>query len=285
MTKNGSTRTTQLEDAAAPREGDRLLRRLEALMTKPSHDLEERIFDRFVVVPSPLADVFVAFNNKGVRYVELAESSGEQSALIDRYERRFGRPIALGSSAPSGLAKSLQTGHIGELRFDLSTLTPFERDVLAKTSEIPRGEVRPYGWVAAEIGRPRAVRATGSALAHNPIPLLIPCHRVVKSDGALGNYGLGTSMKEALLRFEGVDVDALHSYTSEHVRFVGSNTTHIVCYPTCRAARQIGARHRIAFSSLGGAQASGFRPCKLCRPIEGGPSRRPDSPSPRARTR
>jgi O-6-methylguanine DNA methyltransferase len=54
--------------------------------------------------------------------------------------------------------------------------------------EIPPGEVRPYSWIAREIGRPGAVRATGSALAKNPVPLLIPCHRVVRSDGRIGKY-------------------------------------------------------------------------------------------------
>ena len=71
------------------------------------------------------------------------------------------------------------------LQFDLRRLSPFERDVLRKTLEIPRGEARTYGWIAREIGRPGAVRAVGSALNKNPIPLLIPCHRVVRSDGQI----------------------------------------------------------------------------------------------------
>ena len=69
--------------------------------------------------------------------------------------------------------------------------------MLTKTLEIPSGEVRPYGWVAREIGRPKAVRAVGSALGRNPVPVLIPCHRVVRSDGHVGNYGLGVPMKRA----------------------------------------------------------------------------------------
>ena len=66
---------------------------------------------------------------------------------------------------------------------DLRGHSPFEQDVWRKALEIPRGEVRPYGWVAAEIGRPRAVRAVGTALGHNPVPLIVPCHRVVRTDG------------------------------------------------------------------------------------------------------
>ena len=88
------------------------------------------------------------------------------------------------------------------MRYDLSGLSPFERAVLTKTLEIPLGEVRPYGWVAREIGRPRAVRAVGSALGRNPVPVLIPCHRVVRSDGALSGYRWGVRRKRTLLERE-----------------------------------------------------------------------------------
>ena len=71
---------------------------------------------------------------------------------------------------------------------DLRGHTEFERDVWRKALDIPRGEVRPYGWIAAEIGRPRAVRAVGTALGHNPVPLIVPCHRVVRTDGSIGQY-------------------------------------------------------------------------------------------------
>src|SRR5207245_627003 len=73
----------------------------------------------------------------------------------------------------------------------------------------PRGEVRPYSWIAREIGRPAAARAVGTALAHNPIPFLIPCHRVVRSDGRVGGYLFGPKLKRRVLADEGVDVGAL----------------------------------------------------------------------------
>ena len=91
---------------------------------------------------------------------------------------------------PVGLAAALRSGKATSLRYDLDALTEFERAVLAKALEIPAGEVRPYGWIAREIGRPKAVRAVGTALGRNPVPLLIPCHRVVRSDGRIGNYAL-----------------------------------------------------------------------------------------------
>ena len=77
-----------------------------------------------------------------------------------------------------------------------------KRDVLGATSTIPRGQTRPYGWIAAEIGRPKAVRAVGTAVGRNPVPLLIPCHRVVRSDGSPGEYVFGPDAKQALLARE-----------------------------------------------------------------------------------
>ncbi len=80
---------------------------------------------------------------------------------------------------------------------NLAWLPDFERQVLIKTLEIPRGEVRPYSWIAAELGRPLAVRAVGNALARNPVPFVVPCHRVVRSDGRIGNYGAGGPRSQA----------------------------------------------------------------------------------------
>lgn len=83
--------------------------------------------------------------------------------------------------------------------------------MLAATGRIPAGEVRPYGWVAREAGRPNAWRAVGSVLARNPVPLLVPCHRVVRSDGDLGQYIFGPASKEALLRGEDANLDEARS--------------------------------------------------------------------------
>src|SRR5439155_77436 len=135
------------------------------------------------------------------------------------FRARFGRQAYPVDRPPAGLAEALgsqlrgetaPSGHRRKIAFDLRGLSEFERAVLLKALEIPRGEVRPYAWIAREIGRPKAVRAVGTALAHNPIPLLIPCHRVVRSDGQIGNYGLGGSgAKRAVLAAEGVDPESL----------------------------------------------------------------------------
>ncbi|MFQ5948397.1 MAG: methylated-DNA--[protein]-cysteine S-methyltransferase [Acidimicrobiia bacterium] len=86
---------------------------------------------------------------------------------------------------------------------DAAGRTQFERDVYRTVAAIPAGETRSYGEVAAAAGRPGAARAVGAAMARNPFPPLIPCHRVVAADGRLGGYGGGLALKKALLRIEG----------------------------------------------------------------------------------
>jgi len=85
----------------------------------------------------------------------------------------------------------------------MNKLTPFERKVLQAALEIPLGETRTYAWVAERIGNPKAVRAVGRALRKNPYPLIIPCHRVIHSDGSVGKYaGKDNGRKKELLDLE-----------------------------------------------------------------------------------
>ena len=81
--------------------------------------------------------------------------------------------------------------------------TDFQRHVWNTIQQIPYGEVRSYKWIAEQIGRPKAVRAVGSAVGANPVSILNPCHRVIRSNGALGGYGGGLERKRLLLAFEG----------------------------------------------------------------------------------
>jgi O-6-methylguanine DNA methyltransferase len=153
---------------------------------------------------------------------------------------------------------------------DLRRHTPFEQAVWRKALEIPRGEVRPYGWIAAEIGRPKAVRAVGTALAHNPVPLVVPCHRVVRSDGLIGQYSLGgPDNKRAILSAEGLDPVGLEELARAGIRYFGSDTTRIYCLPSCRHARRVTDRHRVTFRSRVESEAAGYRACKVCRPSSG----------------
>ena len=221
--------------------------------------------DRYAELETPIGPVFVAYSGDRV-------SAVMRAADADDFERafraRFGRPIRPAAELPAWLARAFAEGgsRISATRLELRGLSEFERAVLLKALEIPRGEVRTYGWIAREIGRPGAVRAVGSALGRNPIPLLIPCHRVVRSDGMIGHYAFGRDAKCAALAAEGVEPAALEGLARAGIRYYGSDTTGIYCFPTCRNARRIAERHRVPFGSAAAAAAAGYRPCKACRP-------------------
>ena len=106
-----------------------------------------------------------------------------------------------------GLVKRLESYFNGRKvifpdKLDLSTATPFQIKVWETTRLIPYGETRSYHWVAEQMGQPAAARAVGQALARNPLPVIIPCHRVIAGDGKLGGYSGGLEMKQKLLRLE-----------------------------------------------------------------------------------
>jgi O-6-methylguanine DNA methyltransferase len=222
--------------------------------------------DWFAALETPVGPVEVAWSADGVTALRRA---GGGEAFERWFVRRLGRPVVR-AVPPDRLGAQVVEALVGRgrrLRFDLGALRPFERDVLRKTLEIPRGEVRTYAWVAREIGRPRAVRAVGTALGHNPIPLLIPCHRVLRSDGSLGEYSAGgPEAKRAILDLEGVDAAWLESLAQQGVRFVGSRTTQVFCMPTCRHARRIQPRNQVLLHDAHEARRAGFRPCAHCRP-------------------
>jgi O-6-methylguanine DNA methyltransferase len=144
--------------------------------------------------------------------------------------------------------------------------TPFQQLVWRALADIPFGETRSYQELADRIGRPTAVRAVARANALNPIPILIPCHRVVRTDGTIGRYAWGTEMKRELLEHEGLDPDEIESTAQRGVRVVGSDTTRIYCYPTCRHARRASTEHEVEFRSARAAEDAGYRACKVCRP-------------------
>jgi len=139
---------------------------------------------------------------------------------------------------------------------DLGALAPFQRAVLDVTRTIPFGEVRPYAWVAERIGKARAVRAVGTALGGNPIPLIVPCHRVLRSDGSLGGYRFGLPMKSRFLDLE-----------RETPALVGCSTTKIVCRRGCPHGQRMSPDREVVFASVQDARSVGYRPCRHCRPV------------------
>jgi len=124
----------------------------------------------------------------------------------------FSAPEALDHPIMEKLVAELNRYFSGDLKtfsvpLDLTQGTAFERAVWQELLRIPYGETRSYAEVAAAMGQPTAARAVGSANGKNCIPILIPCHRVIKADGRLGGYGSGVHVKKALLELEGLAVD------------------------------------------------------------------------------
>src|SRR5262245_27352322 len=156
--------------------------------------------DMYWRLESPVGPVFIAHSKAGISMVTRAKSGAD---FEKAFRRRHGRPVypekTVTPARVRALVRNLKGEGRKELRFDLRGLSEFERAVLMKAVEIPSGEVRPYSWIAKEIGHPGAVRAAGSALAKNPVPLLIPCHRVVRSDGHIGKYSLGGARNKRTL--------------------------------------------------------------------------------------
>ena len=224
---------------------------------------------RYATRLSALGPVFVAFTARGVSLVDLAGDPGRFEAA---YRARFGREVVPADGLPPRLAaavdRALVEGRTRGVPVDLAGLSEFQAAVLHRAADIPAGEVRPYSWVAREIGRPGSDRAVGHALAANPVPLVVPCHRVVRADGRFGRYSLGADAnKRLLLEAEGLEVAAYESLASRGVRYLGSNSTGIYCHPTCRHARRITVRHRVEFRDAQAATRAGFRPCRDCRPV------------------
>ena len=136
---------------------------------------------------------------------------------------------------------------------DLSAVPPFQRSALEIARTIPFGGVRSYAWVAQRIGHPRAARAVGTALGRNPVPPIVPCHRVRRSDGSLGGYLFGLSLKDRLLALE-----------RETPTLIGSTTTRIVCRRGCAHEQRVREENRVVFASVTDARSVGYRPCRVC---------------------
>ena len=231
---------------------------------------EVGLADLYARFDSPIGPLVVAWNGLGVSAVEAAaDDAAFEAAHLARTGRRA---FAVGPPARSGSDRRSPGGSSGDRRvridLDLRGHTDFERDVWLKALEIPRGEVRPYGWVAAEIGRPKAVRAVGTALGHNPVPLIVPVPPR-RPDGRHDRPVLAGRAGE-----QADDPAPRRAWTCRGwrgsprrgIRFVGSDTTKIFCLPTCRHARRVTDRHRLRVPLDGRGPGARLPACLVCRP-------------------
>jgi O-6-methylguanine DNA methyltransferase len=224
--------------------------------------IDTGLIDGFVSLASPVGMLNIAFNTRGISAVAPPEYE-----FVAGFERRFGRRVVAVDRLPNQLEvrvkRTLETGRLAKLPVDWRGQTNFQRAVLEAASSIPTGEVRPYGWIAARIGRPAAVRAVGSALGQNPVPVIVACHRVVRTDGTLGQYRFGAAMKAELLKAEGLD---FRPYPGV---LVGDKRTGVACYPSCRVARRTAPRYQHWLGSARQAIAAEYIACERCRPLLG----------------
>ena len=168
-------------------------------------------------------DVESAFGRVSLLWRETAQGPQVQRVVLPNEQRALaGRFPEAQGSAIAALAEQVQRFLAGaDVTFDLSLIaleacSAFQRRVLLAESAVPRGWVTTYGRIAAHLKMPGAARAVGGALAHNPFPLIIPCHRAVRSGGGLGGFRGGLEMKRALLRLEGLEVGADGCVRTEH---------------------------------------------------------------------
>jgi methylated-DNA-[protein]-cysteine S-methyltransferase len=192
-------------------------------LTPPADGLPPDLIDRLVAraaseglldvayarVDSPLGPLLAARTPRGLATLSYADFRGGVDAVVEDLATRLSPRILEAPGRLDDVRRQLDEYFAGrrdrfDMPLDLVLVAGFRRRVLEATAAIPFGETRSYAEVATAAGNAKAVRAAGTALGHNPIPIVVPCHRVLRSGGALGNYTGGVEKKEALLRIEGV---------------------------------------------------------------------------------
>jgi len=236
-------------------------------------DLRSRLVS-YRVFPSPLGHVLIARSEHGVSLVEYLH--GDSDVKSSRLARMAGVEIQEDGAEIETLYREL----LEYLRGDRTRLewpldlrlakSDFHRAVLRATAAIPYGTVTSYAGIAAEIGRPSATRAVAQALRWNPLPIVVPCHRIIGTSGALTGYsGDKVGLKQQLLAVEGIRAKGKRS--DSHVArntlyHYERNDQHEYCLPTCGdiARRPIGPVTLLASRELAGSL--GLVPCTACRP-------------------
>jgi methylated-DNA-[protein]-cysteine S-methyltransferase len=155
-------------------------------------------------VDSPVGELFVAVTDRGL--VRLAFDP-EELQVLDDLAKRISPRVVETAGRVDPIRRELDEYFAGRRRrfdmpVDLSLTSAWGRRVLAATARVPAGQVTTYGALAANVGKPRAARAVGNAVATNPVAIVVPCHRVVPAGGGVGKYGGGPERKAFLLELE-----------------------------------------------------------------------------------
>ena len=241
--------------------------------------LESRLADlrqrrvAYRIFPSPLGHILVGRSEHGIAVVEYLGAATTLRA--SRLARDEGVEAVEGGPELERLQREL-LDYIAGRRRDLDwaldwrlASSDFARAVLEATAAIPYGAVASYGGVARRIGRPSAVRAVAQALRWNPLPIVVPCHRVIGTSGRLTGYaGDKLGLKERLLSVEGVKLRPARrdfSVAREAMYTLGEGETEY-CLPTCGTMGTRSLALVTLFASRADAEARGLTPCTSCRP-------------------
>ncbi|HZC45852.1 MAG TPA: methylated-DNA--[protein]-cysteine S-methyltransferase [Candidatus Acidoferrum sp.] len=219
------------------------------------------------VIPSQLGRLMVAESDRGIAAIHFLWTDGAERTLA-----MLRKKFDLIENEPSARRIEAEIARVFKGDFsamdhplDLSLVeSEFKLRAYTSLRRVPPGAVITYHQLAAAIGKPDAQRAIGTTMATNPIPIFVPCHRVIKSDGTIGNYGGGVDNKLKLLRAEGFEVGGDLRLPSRAV--MGHRHTKIFCRPECSAARRADPNNALLYADAGHARHEGLRACKLCKP-------------------
>ncbi|MGH7414953.1 MAG: methylated-DNA--[protein]-cysteine S-methyltransferase [Candidatus Rokuibacteriota bacterium] len=234
-------------------------------------DLRSRLVG-FGIFPSPLGRILIARSEQGVALVQYLPADGALPAYV---RRLLGDDAVEDRAATEALREELVEYLEGrrarlEWPLDLRRMrSDFQRRVLAATAALPYGAITSYAGIAARIGAPSAVRPVAQALRGNPLPIVIPCHRVIGSSGALTGYaGRHVDLKQRLLAVEGVKtVAARNDFTIDREAMYTMVTgDREYCVPTCGSLLSQPLSRLTLFGTREGAESAGFEPCTTCRP-------------------
>ncbi len=221
---------------------------------------------------SPIGPLRIGRTAKGVALVEFVSPDS-----LEDERNRLGTRFALEAAArpPAAPTREL-AAYLNGSRQTLDWVidealmrSDFQRQVLRAASEIPYGSLTTYGGLAERIGRPPAVRAVAQALRYNPLPIRIPCHRIVGSSGSLTGYaGNKIALKRDILAVEGIPTLPSRAgfVIAQDRLYVGRRAEQLFCRPRCTALKSIRAGNRMFIASADRAAALGYAPCEVCRP-------------------
>ena len=222
--------------------------------------------DIYWPVDTAIGPVFIAASDRGISGVArgIDEAGFEQSHLS-----RTGRAARRVEQAPDTTMRDITAVLNGDRKrtpsLTCAGLLHSRKRFCARRWKSPAAKCVPIVGCPGDRA-PRRGQSGGDGPGEQPGALLIPCHRVVRGDGVIGNYLFGTEVKHALLEYEHAEPAKLDELARRGVRYFGSDTTRIFCFPTCRHARRTTGQHLVSFGSEAEARSAGYRPCKVCRP-------------------